>query len=90
MTLRVGKYDVCMLDLLVDHKTGKLSTVKIWSHIANVIMSKVMLTQAIVEWELMFAYGAIVGGSYVAVQFLKWRFRDGNSGATGDTKMAGE
>lgn len=76
MTLRVGKYDVCLLDLFVDTKTGKLSASKIWLHIANAIMSKVMLTQSNVGWELLAAYGAIVGGSYAGILFLKWKFRD--------------
>lgn len=75
MSLKLKSYDICILDLVCDHKTGKLSTVKIWAHVANGIMSKVMLTQS-VDWELMAAYGAIVGGSYVGLQFLKWRYRD--------------
>lgn len=76
MTLKLGNYDVCALDLVCDHQTGKLSTVKIWSHVANAIMSKVMLTQQSVSWDLMAAYGAIVGGSYVAMYFFKWKYRD--------------
>lgn len=76
MSLKLKSYDICLLDLVCDHKTGKLSTVKIWAHVSNVIMSKVMLTQDVIGWDLMAAYGAIVGGSYVAMQFFKWRFRD--------------
>lgn len=74
-----GKYNVCILDLLTDEKTGRLSATKFWYHVANVIMSKTMLTQANVDWELLAAYGSIVGGSYVGLHLFKWKYRDANA-----------
>lgn len=95
MSFKLKSYDICILDLLCDHKTGKLSTVKIWAHIANLIMSKAFLTKAAsknsFEWLDLAAYGAIVGGSYVAVQFLKWKFRDASPvAAQGDRPLGVE
>jgi hypothetical protein len=77
--LKIGKYSVCVLDLLTDSRTGRLSASKVWLHIANGIMSHVMLTHDAVDWELMTAFGGIVGGSYVAILFFKLRW--GNTGA---------
>lgn len=72
--MKISKYDVCLLDLVTDSNTGKLSTTKLWMHVANVIMSKIMLTQPLVDWELLTAYGAIVGGSYIASMLVKYRY----------------
>lgn len=73
--IKIGEYQLCVLDLLTDSRTGRLSASKIWFHASNVIMSWVMITKE-VDWLLMAAYGAIVGGSYVAVNLFKWKFRD--------------
>ncbi len=73
--IQVGKYKLCVLDLITDDKTGKLSGTKIWNNIANIILSKAVLT-ATVTWELLAAYGAVVGGSHVATMFIKYRYRD--------------
>lgn len=69
-----GVSAVRLCELLTDEKTGKLSTTKIWMHIANGIMSYVMLHQDVVSWELLSAYGAIVGGSYMAGKFLRLKY----------------
>jgi len=62
-----------ILDLVTD-SNGKLSATKLWLHIANIVMSKTMLDSKIVDWELLAAYGSIVGGSYVATVFLKRKY----------------
>jgi len=80
--IKLGKYHVCFLDLVTDEKTGKLAGTKIWNHVANIILSKAMLTNSI-TWELMLAYGAIVGGSHVAIMFLKYKYRDGGANVAG-------
>lgn len=67
-------------DLFTDEKTHRLSTTKLWVNVANVVMSYVILRQDQVGWELLAAYGAIVGGSYVGGKFLRMRY--GN-----DTKL---
>jgi len=69
-----GKYKVCVLDLITDNKTGKLDGSKIWNHIAFIILSKAMLTAETLTWELMAAYGSIVGGSRVAIAFIKYKY----------------
>lgn len=71
--ITIGKYQICILDLFTD-STGKLSASKCWLHVANVIMSKVMLTQANVDWELLSAFGSIVGGSHIAGVWLKLKY----------------
>lgn len=78
--IEIGKYKVCLLDLVTDEKTGRLAASKIWSHIANIILSKAILT-ATITWELLAAYGAVVGGSHVAIMFLKYKYRDRNDDA---------
>lgn len=74
--ITLGKYHICILDLLTDSKTGKLSSSKVWQHIANSIMSYAFVTHLSPDWELFVAYGGIVGASHVAIHFLKWRYRD--------------
>lgn len=91
MSLKLLRFDthICPLDLITDGETGRLSTVKIWQHVGNAIMCKVMLTQESVGWELMLSFGAVVSGSYVAINLFKWRFRDGNGiDTTGVSKNA--
>ena len=86
MAIKLGKYNVCVLDLLTDSRTGRLSASKVWLHIANGIMSYIMLKSDSVDWELLTAYGGIVGGSYVAILFFKLRY----SGATVSGGYSGE
>lgn len=64
----------CPLDLVKDDVTGKLSSTKIWMHAANVIMSMVVLKQVNIGWELLLAYGAVVGGSHIAIYWLKAKY----------------
>jgi len=71
-----GRYKVCVFDLITDAKTGKLDSSKIWNHIAFGILSKAVLTTDDLTWELLTAYGAVVGGSRVAIVFLKYKYRD--------------
>ena len=73
--INIGKYSICILDL-VTNSNGRLSSTKIWLHIANLVMSKTMLNQLNVGWELLAAYGSVVGGSYVATVFLNRRYPD--------------
>lgn len=75
--ISLGRYKVCVLDLVTDNKTGKLDGSKIWNHIAFIILSKAMLTVQQMTWELIAAYGAVVGGSRVAIAFMKYKYRDG-------------
>lgn len=72
--IKLGKYDFCFFDLIFDTRTGKVSSTKVWFHVANIIMSRVMLTQENVGWELMAAYGSIVGGSYVGAMLMKRKY----------------
>lgn len=72
--ITLGGYNACLLDLVCDPKTKAFSATKIWMHVGNIIMSKVLLTQATVGWELLLAYGAVVGGSHVAIYWLKQKY----------------
>ena len=71
--IRIGKYELCVLDLFTDAQ-GKLSASKIWFHVANAIMTKIMLTQTGVGWELLLAYGSVVGGSHLGTLWLKQKY----------------
>lgn len=79
-----GGYKVCILDLVCDHKTGKLSSNKIWYHAANLIESYRIFFNSNVEWMEILIYLAIVGGSNIAMQAIKWRFRDGSYSTQSD------
>lgn len=74
--ISMGGYNICILDLVCDHATGKLASNKIWFHIANIIESYRIMTNISVEWMEILIYLAIVGGSNVAMQAIKWRYRD--------------
>lgn len=69
-----GRYSFCLLDLVTDDKSGRLSATKIWLHVGNTIMSKVMLDQHDIGSEVLFTYGAIVCGSYAGMFFLKRKY----------------
>jgi len=71
--IKIGHYQICFMDLFVD-VNGKLSAAKLWFHVANVIMSKVILTQAVISWDIFAAYGAICGGSHRATAWLKVKY----------------
>lgn len=77
-------YQICILDLICDHKTGKMDSGKIWFWIANVIESRRIIFSVNVEWMEILIYLAVVGGSNVAMQAMKWKFRDGNNTPAGD------
>lgn len=81
--IKIGKYSICILDLFTDSRTGRLSASKLWLHIANSIMSYIMLHSEAVDWELLAVYGSVVGGSYVAVLFFKLRYASGGFGGGG-------
>jgi len=74
--ITLGKYQVCVLDLLTDEKSGRLSATKIWMHVSNAVMTKVVLTHPSLSWDLFTAYGAIVGSSHVAIYWLKRKYAD--------------
>ncbi len=69
--IKLGKYKLCILDLVTDKKLGGLDSSKIWQHIAFGIMSQAMLQVQNMTWQLIAAYGAVVGGSRVAIEIAK-------------------
>jgi len=78
--ISIQGYNICILDLLTDSKTGKLSASKCWQHIGFSAMTYSLLTTPM-SAELILAYGAVVGGSHVAIMFLKMRYQDANKPA---------
>jgi len=76
--IKIGKYELCFLDYFVDSQ-GKLSATKFWFHVGNIILSKAILEKSDLGWEDILSYGAIVGGSHVAVALLKLKFGGGNA-----------
>lgn len=81
--IKLGRYQVCLLDLITDDRTHKLSAAKIWRHVCFGIMSKVMLTTD-VTWDLMLAFGGVVGSSEVAIMLIKYKY--GAQNANSDSK----
>lgn len=86
MSIKVFGLDICPFELLTGDN-GKLSTTKIWQNIANAIMSWIMymLRPEKITWEyvaLFLAYGAIVGGSYLAAKFFDMKFSGGQPDVT--------
>lgn len=83
--ISIQGYNVCILDLVTDSATGKLSSMKIWDHIGKGVMTWIILFNQPIDkptdvW-LYVAFGAIVTGSHVATLFLKWKFRDASGPA---------
>lgn len=83
--IKLGKYQVCILDLVTDSKTHKLSTTKIWQHIGFTALTYSLLRSP-ASADGMLAYGAIVASSGVAMQFIKYRYRDTNTQQLDDPK----
>lgn len=72
--ITLGGYQACVFDLVCDPDTKRLSATKIWLHVGNIILCKVMLSQQTVGWELLLAFGAVVSGSHVATYWLKRKY----------------
>ena len=71
--IRLGKYQLCVLDLVTDARTGRLSASKIWQSIGFSAMTYSLLDSDMTA-DVILAYGAVVGGSHVAITFLKRRY----------------
>jgi len=66
---KIGKYEICFLDLITNSRTGKLDSSKIGSIAGQVIVSHAFLNIANPdEWQFA-AYGSIMGGTYL---FRRW------------------
>lgn len=74
MAIKFGQYQVCLLDLITDEKSGKLSMTKLWYHVANVILSMEILKQTSIDWQMVLAYGSVVGGSHLGTLWLKKKY----------------
>jgi len=85
--IRWGSYNVCLLDLICDSVTGKLSSSKIGDIFGKAVMTYIVLHQpAPMDVWLFSAYGATVTGSHVLTNLLKWKYRDAGSSATDPEK----
>lgn len=73
MGVKVFGFEICPLEL-VTGDNGKLSTTKLWMHVANLILSWKVIAMDSIDWEVMATYGAIVGGSYVASKFISMKY----------------
>jgi len=79
--IKLGKYEICLIDLLVD-KEGKLSSTQVWYHIANIIESyRILYNNSVDSFEVLF-YLVIVGGSKLAMQVIKLKFGEVNGNKT--------
>lgn len=86
MSIKIFSKQICPLELITDEQTGKLSQSKIWMNVANAILSRAILIAPNLTWDLIASYGAVVGGSHVAITFLKWRYRDNSAAAPTEEK----
>ena len=58
-----------------DTHTGKLSTSKIWSHIAYAAATWIVINKVdAADWEMLLVYMAVVGGSEIAKKILTLKF----------------
>lgn len=78
MGIKIFGYEVCPLDI-VTGDNRRLATTKIWTNVAYAQMTYIMywLRPDKVSWEyvaLFLAYGAVVGGSFVAQKFFEMKF----------------
>lgn len=71
--IKLGKYELCVMDLVVD-KEGRFSSTQIWYHIANIIESYRILTNPAVDGLEVLFYLVIVGGSKIAMQVIKLKY----------------
>lgn len=62
--------------LFVDSHTGKMSSSKIWTHIAYGVATYVVIKTAndANNWEMLLVYMAVVGGSEIAKKILTIRY----------------
>jgi hypothetical protein len=67
--LKIGRYNVCVLDLITESRTGKLSSVKIGSVAGQVFLTYKFCQIDNPTPEQMACYGAIMGGTYL---FRRW------------------
>lgn len=72
--------------LLTDSHTGKLSSSKIWTHIAYGVATYVVIKTAndANNWEMLLVYMAVVGSSEIAKKILTMKL--GGSGSTKEDK----
>ena len=76
-------------DLINDQHTGRVSTTKLWMHVAYAVMTYVVIAQAkTVTWDLFMVYGGIVGGSNLALYWIKGKYGYGKSSEGTDSKLA--
>ncbi len=68
--IKIGPYKACIIDLVIDDKTGKVSPTKFWTNVAYAVMTYLMIINKEISPELMLSYGGIVGGSYLGKIWL--------------------
>lgn len=66
-----SKHEKMILDLITDHKTGKLSSSKVWLNIGCAALTFCLIRQAAITYDIILAYGGIVVGNNVAVLWIK-------------------
>jgi len=67
---KIGKYEICFLDLITNSRTGKLDSSKIGSIGGQVILSYTFLNIANPTDMQMIAYGSIMGGTYLLRRYM--------------------
>lgn len=68
---------ICPLDLVTDERTNRLSSTKIWLHIAHFILSYAVLkhvTQHPLTFDVILAYGGVVAGHHSLVYLIKKKY----------------
>jgi len=98
--LKLGGYHVCIMDLLVDSRSKKLNGGKIWKHIAFFLMSwmyafvsyhmALNITALGITWQYIvftLCYGAVIGGSEIALSVLKYKYSAGEENAKSSVVM---
>lgn len=72
MSIKLFGTKICPFQLIIG-EDGELSLTKLWTNLCyGVLTYKMMVTE--LTWDLMTAYGSIVGGSYVATKFVSMKY----------------
>ncbi len=73
MGIKLGNFQICPMELITDDN-GKLAAAKIWMQIAYGVLTWKVIFMEGITWDIMTAYGSIVGGSFIAAKLISMKY----------------
>ncbi len=64
---------ICPMDL-VTGDNGRLASTKIWMHACYAVLTWKVVQMDSISWDIMTAYGSIVGGSFIASKLIGMKY----------------